>query len=268
MCRMEEPNAASMGHCVWKSNARSGVVFEGPPVSVLNCVKILVAQVRDLHSTIDSLEKKASSTSNGLQHILKIMSSSEGDSCTEVDNFWYFFCCEPTVLRKLNDIVQDTSDELSDEISDLDFWECSSWDSGEIDGLLTEQMAQLDPALGLASQSPVVSCEGSDAMLKHRAQVSLSPATTVGAAIEDHDSTRLRSELCRKSSGRSVEDLAKVMRQRREACTEFESLPDGSTAEVVALQPQAKLHSWMEQKGKCEASTRAGQIWKKSIKAV
>merc|ERR1712007_39175 len=218
------------------------------------------------------------------QHILKIMSSSEsGDSCTDVDNFWYFFCCEPTVLQKLNDIVHETSDE----ISDLDFWESSSWDSGEVDGSFTEPTALLDPALGLASQSPVVPDEGSDAMLRHRAQISLSPATTVGAAIaqmvnplppneagariqqaENHDSTRSRSELCRKSSVRSVEDLAEVMRQRREACTEFESLPDGSTADVVALQPQAKLHSWMEQRGKCEASTRAGQLWKKPIKAV
>jgi len=91
------------------------------------------------------------------------------------------------------------------------------------------------------------------------AQVSPSPATTVDVATakmlnplslrdgeahieqaEDHDSTRSRSELHRKSSVRSVKDLAEVMRQRREACTEFESLPDGSTADVVALQPQAR----------------------------
>jgi len=283
------------------------------PVSVLNCVKILAAEVRDLHSTIDLLEKKASSVSGGLQHILKIISSSESrDSCIEVDNFWYFFCCEPTVPKKLNDIMQETSDEMSD----IDFWERPSWDFGEVDGSFTEQLAHLDPALGLASQLPVVPDEGSDAMLEHRAQVSLSPATTVdvatakmlnplspseaGARIEkaeDHDSTRSGSgsELYRKSSVRSVKDLAEVMRQRREACTEFESLPDGSTADVVALQPQAREvsstdtdaprhsyrsqrsskclttndDSWMEQsRGNCEAFTRAGQFWKKPIKAV
>jgi len=129
---------------------------------VLNFVKILAAEAHDLQSTIASLEKRVSSVNGGLQHILKIMSGESEDSSTEVDNFWYFFSCEPIVLQKLNDTVQETNDEMSD----LDFWESSSstWDSSEVGSIFTEPVAHLDPALGLALQSTVVPGRGSDAM--------------------------------------------------------------------------------------------------------
>merc|ERR1712137_294537 len=138
-----------------------------------------MGEAHNLYATISSLEKRTSSVNAGLQHILKMMSSSEPeDSSNEVDNFWYFFSCEPTVLQKLNDIVQETNTE----ISHLDFWESSSsaWDSGEIDGIFTESLAHLDPALGLASQSPAVPDEGSDAMLKENMlDVASDPVETI-----------------------------------------------------------------------------------------
>merc|ERR1712137_879311 len=148
-----------------ESDAVLGCGFDLPPVSVLNCVKILAVEAHNLHATVASLEKKASSVNCGLQHILKILSSSESeDSPTEVDNFWYFFSCEPTVLPKLNDILLD----VNDEISDLDFFErsLSAWDYGEVDSIFPEPLAHLDPASGLASKSPVVSDQGSDARCK------------------------------------------------------------------------------------------------------
>merc|ERR1712137_212405 len=114
-----------------------------------------MGEAHNLYATISSLEKRAFSVKGGIQHILKLMSSSESeDSSNDVDNLWYFFSCEPTVLQKLNDIVQETNTK----IGDLDFWESSSsaWDSGEVVGIFAEPLAHLDP---------VVPDKGSDVML-------------------------------------------------------------------------------------------------------
>jgi len=162
-----------------RRDAQGGPVFS-PSSNVFNCIKMLAVEAHNLHATIGSLEQRALSLTCGFQHILKVMSSSESEdvSTKAEDNFWDFFSCKPTDLKKWNNIVQanigtdgwippklskhqtdDSSSavETNDDISELDFYASTMdapsvmfSDSENVDSTF-ESLAQVDQDFGFVS---------------------------------------------------------------------------------------------------------------------
>lgn len=167
-----DPSTDELNHRISPATARR-VAHAGPVLKpsngVLNCVKMLAVEAHHLRATIGSLDKRASSLSCGIQHVLKMISSGESeDLSTKVDdNFWDFFSCKPTDLQKWNDVVQANTSmdgwipqlsegqtdgassavDTNDDISEVSFYESPVRGlSRMFSGSDSSPLAQLDPA--------------------------------------------------------------------------------------------------------------------------
>jgi len=124
---------------------------------------MLAVEAHHLRATIGSLEKRSSSLSCGIQHVLKMISSGESeDLSTKVgDNFWDFFSGKPTdqantsmdswiaKLSESTSIAVETNDDISSTLAQLD----------------TGDIFNLDTDFGLVLKLPSLPGEGSHAML-------------------------------------------------------------------------------------------------------
>jgi len=174
-----DPSTDVLNNCICPAESHRAVHYGSvfhPSNSVFNCVKMLAVEAHNLHATIGSLEKCASSLTCGFQHVLKIMSSGESEdvSVKADDNFWEFFSCKPTDLQKWNSIVQANTSmdgwipklsekqtdatssavETNDDISEFDFYSMKEGaarmfsDSENIDNSFVSPLALSEPPLG------------------------------------------------------------------------------------------------------------------------